>query len=326
MGREGTHVVVVTGASSGIGRATAHAFAARGDTVLLAARSVSTLHEVARECAELGGRGVVVPTDVTDPAAVAALARRAVEDHGRIDVWVSAAAVWSYARFEDTSEEVFRRVVDTTLFGQVNAARAVLPVLRGQGRGVLVNVASVYGVVSAPYVSAYVAAKWGLVGFTEVLRHELRDHPGVHVCAVLPGTVDTPIYRHAANRVGRRIRPLPPVVAPERVAAAVVRVSDRPRARTVVGRTQHVAVWVHTLAPALYERLAGPLVDRLTLLDEPTAPTEGTVARPDPPSNAVRDGWRARDAARVGAGLAVVGGAVAGVAAVGLHRLLDRAR
>ncbi|GGB99513.1 SDR family NAD(P)-dependent oxidoreductase [Cellulomonas carbonis] len=317
-------VVVVTGASSGIGRATAHAFAERGDTVVLAARSAGTLEDVARECVERGGRVTVVPTDVTDAGAVTALVRRAVADHGRVDVWVNAAAVWSYGRFEDTPDEVFRRVLDTTLLGQVHAARAVLPVLRAQGRGVIVNVASVYGLVSAPYVSAYVAAKWGLVGFTEVLRHELRDLPDVHVCAVLPGTVDTPIYRHAANVVGRRIRPLPPVVAPERVAAAVVRVAGRPRARTVVGRAQHVAVWVHALTPGLYERVAGPLVDRLTLLDEPVAPTTGTVERPDPGSNAVRDGWRSRDAARVGAGLAVVGGAVAGAAAVVLRRVVDR--
>lgn len=123
--KAGQQVVVITGASSGIGRGVAHAFAARGADVVLAARSAQTLAEVARECQERGGRGLAVPTDVSDEAAVQGLARRAVDEFGRIDVWVNAAAVWSYGRFEDTPGPVFRQVVDTTLFGQVYAARAV---------------------------------------------------------------------------------------------------------------------------------------------------------------------------------------------------------
>lgn len=307
-----SRVVVVTGASSGIGRGVARAFAARGDDVVLAARGEQQLAAVARECTELGGRALVVPTDVSDEQAVQALVDRAVTELGRIDAWVNCAAVWSFGTFEHTPSRVFRQVVETTLLGPVHAARAVLPQYRAQGDGVLVNVASLYGWLSAPYVSGYVTAKWGLVGFGESLQHELRTTPGIAVCTVLPGTVDTPIYRHAANYVGRRIRPLPPVVPPERVVRAVVRVVDRPEPQVVVGRMQHGAARLHDLAPALYRRFAGPVVHRLALGSGPVPAHDGAVFVPDPAVSDVDDGWRAREhrivrralAAAVGASLA----------------------
>jgi NAD(P)-dependent dehydrogenase (short-subunit alcohol dehydrogenase family) len=317
-------VVVVTGASSGIGRGVAHALAARGARVVLAARSAGSLDEVARERRERGGVGLPVPTNVSDEDAVATLAGRAVDAFGRIDAWVNAAAVWSYGRFEDTPSPVFRQVVDTTLFGQVHAARAVLPQFRSQGHGVLVNVASLYGRVTSPYVSPYVTAKWGLVGFSEVLRQELRDAPGIAVVSILPGAVDTPIYRHAANYVGRQIRPLPPVVSADRVVAAVVRAIDYPQAEVVVGQTQRLGAWAHVLAPRVYDRLVGPVVGLAALRRAPAPRGEGTVFAPDPGSNRVDDGWRAHDhravaqaAARLAAVLAL---AAAAAGAVGVRR------
>lgn len=309
-------VVVVTGASSGIGRGAARAFAARGDDVVLAARSRERLEEVATECRASGARALVVPTDVSDEDAMLRLVARAVGELGRIDAWVNAAAVWSYGRFEDTPSRSFRQIVDTTLFGQVYAARAVLPVFRDQGHGVLVNIASLYGRVTTPYVSPYITSKWGLLGFTAALRQELRDTPEVAVCVVLPGAVDTPIYRHAANYVGRDIRPLPPVVSPERVVRAVVRAVDRPRAQIVVGRTQHVGSWSQRIVPRLYDRLVGRVVHLGALQGSPVEPHDGNVFTPDPRSNGIDDGWRRRDHRRMGrvglvaAGAAVVGGAL----------------
>ena len=293
-------VVVITGASSGIGRAAAQAFAARGDTVVLLARSARGLEEVADDCRAAGGRVLAVPTDVSDEQAVRQAAARAVEEFGRIDAWVNVAAVWSYGRFEDTPSDVFRQIVDTTLFGQVHAARAVLPQFRAQGYGVLVNVASLYGVLSSPYVSAYVTSKWGLVGLSEVLRQELRDAPGIEVCTVLPGAVDTPIYRHAANYIGRDIRPLPPVSSPQRVARALVRAVDRPKARIVVGQAQRLGSWAHHVAPRLYDRLVGPVVHLGALRSTPVEAHRGNVFEPDPDSNGVDDGWRQHDHRRMG--------------------------
>ena len=118
-----------------------------------------------------------------------------------------------------------------------------------------------------PYVAPYVTAKWGLLGFSEVLRQELRDAPGVAVCTILPGAVDTPICRHAANYIGRQIRPLPPVTSPERVVAAVVRAVDRPEREIIVGRAHlgawahWLGAWAHWLVPGLYDRLVGPIVN-----------------------------------------------------------------
>ena len=314
-------VVVIAGASSGIGRGAALAFAARGDAVVLAARSREGLEEVAAQCRAHGARAVVVPTDVSDEDAVERLADRAVAELGRIDAWVNVAAVWSYGRFEDTPSETFRQIVDTSLFGQVHGARAALPHFRRQGHGVLVNVASLYGRLGTPYVSAYVTSKWGLLGFSEVLRQELRDSPGIEVCTILPGAVDTPIYRHAANYVGVDIRPLPPVVPPRRVVAAILRGVDRPRAEIVVGRAQHLGAWAHTRFPRTYDRLAGPVVHAGALLSTPVQPHDGNVFGPDPDTNGVDDGWRRRDRRRAGRlALAVTGAGAAAAAAVGASR------
>jgi NADP-dependent 3-hydroxy acid dehydrogenase YdfG len=135
-------VVVITGASSGIGRATARSFARHGATVVLAARREAALHEVAQECRNLGGQPLVIPTDVTDAAAVEHLATRTVETVGRIDVWVNNAGVTLVGRLEETPLEPYRRVIDTNLFGYVHGARAAIPYLREQGSGVLINNAS----------------------------------------------------------------------------------------------------------------------------------------------------------------------------------------
>ncbi len=290
---------------------------------MLAARSAQTLEDVRDECEQRGGQALAVPTDVSDDDAVQALTRAAMKRFGRIDAWVNAAAVWSYGRFEDTPAAVFRQVVDTTLFGQVHAARVVLPVFRSQGHGVLVNVSSLYGRLSSPYVAPYVAAKWGLIGFSEVIRQELRDAPGIAVCTVLPGSVDTPIYRHAANYVGRDIRPLPPVVSPERVVSAIVRTVDHPQREVVVGRTHHLGAWAHRLAPDLYDRLIGPVLHAGALRDGVVAPHDGTVFTPDPGTNAVDDGWRRHDHRVVGTAIGLAAG---GVAVAGALARLGQAR
>src|SRR5207244_7676562 len=133
------------GASSGIGRAAALAFARRGATVVVAARRELPLRQLARECERLVGRSLAVPTDVTDEGAVQDLVCRVLETFGRIDVWVNNAAVTLFGRLEETPAEPYRRVIETNLFGTVHGVRAVLPSFREQGSGVLINVASVVG-------------------------------------------------------------------------------------------------------------------------------------------------------------------------------------
>jgi NADP-dependent 3-hydroxy acid dehydrogenase YdfG len=170
-------VVVLTGASSGIARAAALAFAERGASVVVAARSADSLRQVALDCEQAGGRALPVCTDVTDEAAVQALAAQAQHAFGRIDVWVNAAAVMAYGEFEKVPTETYRWVLETNLFGQIHGARAVLPYFREQRRGTLINLGSVWGSVSSPYVSSYVTSKFGVRGFSEALQEELRLHP-----------------------------------------------------------------------------------------------------------------------------------------------------
>jgi short-subunit dehydrogenase len=291
--RRVSRVVVITGASSGIGRATALRFAADGADLVLAARNPDTLRHVATECADRGARAIVVPTDLTDRGQVDALARTAVAEFGRIDVWVGAASVFSYGTFQDTPAEVFQRVMDTNLMGHVHSARVVLRQFRQQGEGTLILVGSLFSLVGSPFLSPYVTSKFALRGFTESLRPELR-HTRIRVRLILPATVDTPIYQHAANYTGRRVHPLPPVIAPRRVARAIQRAARTGRrARPVisVGRTQRLTVNSRWMVPRVYDRASVVLMNAVALRGVGASSSDGTVFSPAGVA-AVSGGWR----------------------------------
>lgn len=306
-------VVVVTGASSGIGLATAELLARRGDRLVLAARHQGDLEVAAQRCRDLGAPEVhVIPTDVGDETAVRELVRAAVEACGRIDGWVGAASVYSYGTLERTPPEVVEQIVRTNLLAHVWTAQALLPQLRAQGGGTIVAVGSLFSRMTAPYVGPYVASKFGLLGLTRSLRQELVGVRGVHVCAVLPATIDTPIYQRAANYTGRHTHPLPPVVSPYRVARAIVRAIDRPRREVVVGQVQRTFVPVQALLPAVFDRTVGPLMDTVALRGGPVPPTPGAVLAPVGSGAQVAGGWRSGRARALGAG--AVGAAVAGAA------------
>ncbi|MGB2569140.1 SDR family NAD(P)-dependent oxidoreductase [Micromonospora citrea] len=312
-----SRVVVVTGATSGIGRAAAREFAGRGDRLVLAARSPEILAQVRRECEEAGAEVRDVPTDVTAPGALDALAAATVEQFGRIDVWVHTAAVMAYGRFEEIPAEVFEQVVRTDLLAAAGAARVALRHFRAAGGGTLILTGSVLGHITAPYMSGYVTSKWGLHGLARALQQEARDLPGVHVCLVTPGSVDTPAYQQAANYVGRVGRPPLPITTPERVARAIVGCADRPRREISVGRLNVVMRVGFTALPAVYDVLVGPLMRLGGLTNRAVPPTEGVVFRPNPAGEAVRGGWLPDLPGLVRA----VGGTAASAGAAALRRL-----
>jgi NAD(P)-dependent dehydrogenase (short-subunit alcohol dehydrogenase family) len=258
---------------------------------VLAARSVESLEEVRTECEALGGEALVVPTDVTSDEQVDNLVAAAAARFGRIDVWVGAAAVFAYGRFEQVPDAVFRELLEVNLFGQARGVRAVLPVLRKQRGGTIVLIGSVYSRLASAYVSAYITSKHALLGLSDSIRQEVHED-GIEVCAVLPGTADTPIYQHAANYLGRRARPLPPIIAPERVARVIVGLADRPRASVIVGLTQRLGIPAHRIAPRLAGWLTTRVMNRIAVQPEPAPETPGTVFEPRPESNAVSGGWR----------------------------------
>ncbi|MGC4852436.1 SDR family oxidoreductase [Micromonospora sp. DT4] len=320
--------VVITGASSGIGTATAYALARRGTTVVLAARSEQALRQVAQRCRQLGGQALTVPTDVTDLESVQHLAERAVVEFGRVDAWVNNAAVSAVGLFDEIPVAEFRRVLEVNLLGTVHGIKAALPHLEAAGGGVLVNNASVLAEVAMPYQSAYNAAKHGIRGLADTLRQELRvtGRGQISVCTVLPATIDTPFFRHAANHSGRELVPPPPVYPPEVVAETIVRLLRRPRREAYAGGAARLIGVQWRLAPALVERTLGWYAHRTQFGPGARLDSTGNVFHAD--GQASRDGgWhgRRRQLVRMTAfGLAAAGTAVGTMAAMNRRSRSDR--
>jgi NAD(P)-dependent dehydrogenase (short-subunit alcohol dehydrogenase family) len=285
--------VLITGASSGIGRATAVELAGRGAGLVLVARARESLEEAAEEARKAGATKVLVrPADVTDEEAVRAAVDDAVAEFGRLDGVVHAAQVMAYGTIEELPREVFEQVVDTSLHGTATIARVVLPLFREQEGGHLVVVNSLLGNIAAPLIGSYVAAKWGQLGLVRVLQQEVRDAPGVEVSVVQPGGVDTPIYFQAASWTGSTGRPPPPVYSPQRVARTVLSTLDRPRRMVQAGLFNPLITAGFRLLPGVYDYLVGPLLQQMAIANDEVEPTEGNVFESHPEGNATEGRWR----------------------------------
>jgi hypothetical protein len=186
---------------------------------------------------------------------------------------------------------------------------AALARFRERGSGVLINNASVNARIPGPYVSAYVATKWAVRGWSASLRQELRTEPDVHVCVVLPASIDTPFFQHAANRTGRAAKALRPVNDPYAVAAAIAALAERPRRERLVGRGAGTLSLQYALAPGLAERAFARQVERDHFADEGSPPTDGNLLAPVPDGAGVHGGWRERE--QGGLRRAALAGAVA---------------
>lgn len=287
-------VVVITGASSGIGRATALAFAQGGAAVVLAARRAGMLEDVARECEAAGGTALAVPTDVTDEAQVEALGRAALERFGRVDVWFNNAGVGAFGRLESIPTDAWKRVIETNLFGYLHGAKVAMRQFRAQRRGVLVQNASIVGRTAKPDGTPYATSKFAIRGFSEALRQEVLDEPGIQVCTVLPSVIDTPFFQHAANYSGRCVQAAPPVYTAEEVALAVVSLVDRPQAELIVGGFGQMAAAQARLAPMFSTWATGRMLHTGFLSAEPSGDSAGALFTPAEDAHQVDGGWRAR--------------------------------
>ena len=277
-------IVVVTGATSGVGRATALHLAECGANVVIAARRAEALDEVATLCTQMGVQALAVPTDVTSEEAVNALAAAALERFGRIDAWVNNAGVTLYQLLENGPVDEHLRVIETNLFGAIYGARAALPIFRKQGRGILVNLGSVLSEVGQALVPAYVISKFGVRGLSEALRVEVADEPDIHVCTVLPYAIDTPHFQVGANRMGLQPRALPPVQSPEKVARAIAAVLERPRRQLHVPGIARLGLLFHAIFPVATERLLLATLRRWHLSEDAEVQSAGNLYTPPPPS------------------------------------------
>lgn len=268
-----TETVVITGASSGIGRATVRRFAGPGVNIALVARGREGLEAAAREVEDAGGRPLVLPTDVADPDAVEAAAQATESALGEIDIWINDAMTTIFAPFWEITPEEFQRATDVTYHGSVWGMKTALKRMLPRDRGTIVQVGSAMAYRGIPLQSPYCGAKHALQGVFESLRTELRNRGSkVHLTTVqLPG-INTPQFEHALDKFDTRSMPVPPVYQPEVAAEAIHWAAHHRRREVYVGIPTVYTIWGNKVAPWLAERYLARTGVKSQLTDTPKAP------------------------------------------------------
>jgi len=248
------HVVVVTGASAGVGRATVNAFAKRGDAVGLIARGIARLESAQSEAEALGGQALAAPADVSDARAVEAAAEKIERELGPIDVWVNNAMTTVYAPFSQIDPDEYRRATEVTYLGCVHGTMAALKRMEPRNRGTIVQVGSALAYRAIPLQTPYCGAKFAIRGFTDALRCELAHNGSrVHVTMVQMPALNTPQFDWGRNKLPRLPQPVPPIFQPEVAARAIVFAADARRREVWVGRSTIAAILANKLCPGLLD-------------------------------------------------------------------------
>lgn len=263
-------VVVITGAASGIGRVTARMFAGRGARVVVGARNMEALNELVREITESGGLAYAAETDVTNREDVERLAETAINYFGRIDTWVNNAGVSVYALFDKLADEEIKRIMDVNFMGTVYGLQVALPILRANGGGTVINIASVTGKRAIPLQSVYSASKYAIVGLGEALRAELAyEEADINICTICPPSINTPFFDNARTKEGYAPKPMFPVYEPEAVAEAIVSCAENPQREVLVGSGGKMMALMNSLAPGFTDWVMGKTAVTGQLSDEP---------------------------------------------------------
>jgi short-subunit dehydrogenase len=268
-------IVVITGASAGVGRATVQAFAKRGAHIGLLARGIEGLEGAKKDVEELGGKALVLPTDVSDADAIEAAAQKVEETFGPIDIWINDAMTSVFSPFKEMTPEEFRRVTEVTYLGAVYGTMAALKRMLPRDRGTIVQVGSALAYRSIPLQAAYCGAKHAIRGFTDSLRSELiHDKSNVHVTMVHLPAVNTPQFSWVKSRLPRKAQPVPPIYQPEVPAEAIYWAAHHRRRELIVGIPTLKAIEGNKVIPGTLDRFLAEKAYSGQQTDEPRDPDE----------------------------------------------------
>lgn len=295
--------IVVVGATSGVGRATALSLAALDARLVIVARSGADVEIVATECRRLGASAIGVAADISRPDDVDRIVTCAIEAFGGIDTWINAAAALIVGELHLQPVEQIAQLIATNVLGTTLASRAAMIHFQSRNAGVLINMSSLLGVIPNPVVPTYSMSKFAVRGLTLSLHQSAWPRSPIQVCTVLPGPIDTPMFARASNQSGRAIRAIPPAFSTERVAAAVIRSVRHPRRQRTTGLTGALIVIGMHVLPRFTETVVAQIAGRLIFQRTRSPVTRGALDAANVPSSA-SGGWR-RNGARVRIGDAV---------------------
>ncbi len=284
-----SEVVVITGASAGVGRAVVREFAKDGASIGLIARGVRRLEAASREVEELGGRALPLPTDMADAEAVERAAAEAEQKLGPIDVWINDAMTTVFAPFWEITPAEFKRATEVTYLGCVYGTMAALKRMRSRNRGTIVQVGSALAYRSIPLQSAYCGAKHAIVGFTDSIRAELiHDHSNIHICVVHLPAMNTPQVSWCRTKLPNQPQPVPPIYEPEVAAGAIHWAAHHRRREVYVGYPTVKAIYGQEIAPGYADRKLGQTGFEAQQTDQPVP-----ADRPDNLFEPVDGDWAA---------------------------------